>query len=163
MIELKRITEDNMDQVIALEVGEGRQSLIETTNLRSIADAYVLNADGIPATPFAIYVDEVVVGFLMYTYDTTDHESFQNEVYFGEKVYFLYHFMIGKRYQEKGYGKLAVEKTLAKIKQMPLGEAKYIDLFYHRKNLVAKKIYASLGFVDSGIIQGDSVHASKKL
>lgn len=86
MIELKKISEDNMDQVIALEVGEGQQPFIETTNLRSIADAYVLNADGIPATPFAIYVDEVVVGFLMYTYDTTDHESFKNTAFYGKNA-----------------------------------------------------------------------------
>ncbi|MFS0785453.1 GNAT family N-acetyltransferase [Shouchella sp. 1P09AA] len=163
MIELKRITEDNIDQVIALEVGEGQQPFIETTNLRSIADAYVLNADGIPATPFAIYVDELVVGFLMYTYDTTDHESFKNTAFYGKKCYFIWHFMIGERYQGRGYGKLAIEKILTEIKQMPLGEAEYVDLFYHRKNAIARTVYASCGFVDSGIIQGDSVHASKKL
>lgn len=76
MIELRKITEDNIDEVIALEVGESQKDFIATTNLRSIADAYVLNADGEPAIPFAIYAHGVVVGFLMYTYDILDHESF---------------------------------------------------------------------------------------
>jgi diamine N-acetyltransferase len=88
MIELRKITGDNIDEVIALEVGENQKDFIQTTNLRSIADAYVLNADGEPATPFAIYADEVVVvvGFLMYTYDTLDHESFESEVFTGRRA-----------------------------------------------------------------------------
>ncbi|MFA9559476.1 GNAT family N-acetyltransferase [Evansella sp. AB-rgal1] len=163
MIELRKVTEDNINEVIALEVGENQKDFIETTNLRSIADAYVLNAEGIPATPFAIYADGVTLGFLMYIYDTTDHESFKNEVFYGKKCYFIWHFMIDKKYQGKGYGKLAFEKMLADIKTMPYGEAEYVDLFYHSNNTRAKALYASLGFVDTGIIQDNSVHANKNL
>lgn len=163
MIELRKITEDNIDEVIALEVGESQKDFIATTNLRSIADAYVLNAEGIPATPFAIYVDGVAVGFLMYIYDTTDHESFQNEVFYRKKCYFIWHFMVGESYQGKGYGKLAFEKMLADIETMPYGEAEYVDLFYRTSNVIAKKLYASFGFVDTGIIQDHSMHAIKNL
>lgn len=163
MIELRKITEDNIDEVIALEVGENQKDFMQMTNLRCIADAYVLNAGGIPATPFGIYADGVAVGFLMYIYDTTDHESFQNEVFYGKKIYFIWNFMIGKSYQRKGYGKRAFEKMLADIETMPYGKSEYVDLFYHKGNAVAKTIYASFGFVDTGIIQDDSVHANKKL
>ena len=108
MIELRRIDGDNIDEVIALDVGENQKEFIlETTNLRCFADAHMLNTDGIPATPLAIYADDNMVGFLMYIYDTTDHESFQNEDFYGEKTYFIWHFMIDKRYQGKGYGKLS--------------------------------------------------------
>ncbi|TQR41123.1 hypothetical protein [Paenibacillus popilliae] len=65
MIELRKITGDNIDEVIALEVGENQKDFIETTNLRSFADAHMLNADGIPAAPIAIYANGVAVGFLM--------------------------------------------------------------------------------------------------
>ncbi|MFD3273604.1 hypothetical protein ACE3MS_26250 [Paenibacillus dendritiformis] len=41
-----------------------------------------------------------------------DHETFENEVFYGKKSYFIWHFMIGKGYQKKGYGKLAFEKML---------------------------------------------------
>ena len=164
MIELRRIDGDNIDEVIALDVDENQKEFIlETTNLRCFADAHMLNTDGISANPLAIYADDTMVGFLMYIYDTTDHESFQNEVYFGEKTYFIWHFMIDKNYQGKGYGKLAFEKMLADIETMPYGEAQNVDLFYHKNNVIAKELYASLGFVESGIMQDNSVHAIKIL
>ncbi|QSB09069.1 GNAT family N-acetyltransferase [Lysinibacillus sp. FSL K6-0057] len=163
MIELRKITGDNIEEVIALEVGENQKDFIETTNLRSFADAHALNADGIPATPLAIYVDEVAVGFLMYIYDTLDHESFENEVFYGKKSYFIWHIMIDKRYQGKGYGKLSFEKMLMDIETMPNGEAEYITLFYRTSNVIAKTLYASFGFVDTGIIQDNSMLAIKKI
>ena len=164
MIELRKITGDNIDEVIALDVGENQKDFIlETTNLRCFADAHMLNADGIPANPLAIYVDDTMVGFVMYIYDTTDHESFKNEVYYGEKAYFIWHFMIDKRYQGKGYGKLAFEKMLEDIETMPDGESQYVDLFYHKNNVIAKELYASFGFVETGIIQDNSVHAIKTI
>lgn len=163
MIELRKITRDNIDEVIALEVGENQKDFIETTNLRSFADAHVLNADGVPATPFAIYADEVVVGFLMFIYDTLDHESFENEVFYGKKCYFIWHIMIEKSYQGKGYGKLAFEKMLMDIETMPYGEAEYVALFYRTSNIKAKTLYASFEFVDTGIIQDNSMLAMKNL
>lgn len=123
----------------------------------------MLIADGIPATPLAIYVDEVVVGFLMYIYDTLDHESFENEVFYGMKSYFIWHIMIEKNYQGKGYGKLAFEKMLMDIETMPYGEAEYAVLFYRTSNVKAKTLYASFDFVDTGIIQDNSMLAIKNL
>ncbi|MGE7023497.1 GNAT family N-acetyltransferase [Solibacillus cecembensis] len=163
MIELRKITGENIEEVIALDVGGNQKDFIETTNLRSFADAHMLNVDGIPATPIAIYADEVVVGFLMYIYDTLDHESFENEVFYGEKCYFVWHIMIGESYQGKGYGKLAFEKMLMDIETRPHGEAKYVALFYHTSNVVAKALYASFGFVETGIIQDHSMFAIKNL
>lgn len=163
MIELRNITGENIEEVIALEVEENQKDFLETTNLRSFADAHMLNADGIPSSPLAIYVNDTMVGFLMYIYDTTDHESFQNEVYYGKKAYFIWHFMIDKRYQGKGYGKLAFEKLLADIENLPYGESQYVGLFYHKNNVIAKELYASFGFVETGIIQDNSVHAIKSL
>ncbi|AWE07732.1 N-acetyltransferase [Lysinibacillus sp. 2017] len=164
MIELRAIDGTNIDEVVALDVeDEQKKFILGTTNLRCFADAHMLNIDGIPASPFAIYADNTMIGFLMYIYDTTDHESFKNEVYYGEKAYFVWHFMIDKRYQNKGYGKIAFEKMLAHIEELPHGESQYIDLFYHKDNLVAKELYASLGFIETGIIQENSVHAIRHL
>ena len=163
MIELRKITGDNIDEVIALEVEENQKDFLETTNPRSFADAHMLNADGIPATPFAIYADEVMVGFLMYIYDTLDHESFENEVFYGKKSYFIWHIMIDKSHQGKGYGKLAFEKMLMDIETKPNGEAEYVSLFYRTSNVIAKTLYASFGFVDTGIIQNNSMLSIKKL
>lgn len=163
MMELRKITGENIEEVIALEVGENQKTFLETTNLKSFADAHMLNTDGIPATPVAIYANEVVVGFMMYIHDTLDHESFENEEFYGKKSYFVWHMMIDKRYQGKGYGKLAFEKMLMDIQKMPYGEAKYVTFFYHTSNDKAKELYASFGFVDTGIIQDYSMLAIKHL
>ncbi|WP_042220700.1 GNAT family N-acetyltransferase [Oceanobacillus manasiensis] len=163
MIELRKITGDNIDEVIALEVKESQKDFVATTNLRYIADAYVLNENGEPAIPYAIYADGVVVGFLMYSYDVMDHESFENEVFYGKMSYFIWHIMIDKHYQEKRYGKLAFEKMLKDIETMPYGEAEYVALFYHRNNLTAKTLYASFGFSETDIVQDKSILAIKNL
>lgn len=99
----------------------------------------------------------------MYTYDTLDHESFESEVFYGKKSYFIWHIMIEKSHQGKGYGKLAFEKMLMDIESMPYGEAEYVTLFYHTSNVKAKTLYASFGFVDTGIIQDNSMLAIKNL
>ncbi|ODV56001.1 hypothetical protein BG258_08845 [Lysinibacillus fusiformis] len=99
----------------------------------------------------------------MYIYDTLDHESFENEEFYGKKSYFIWHMMIDKRYQGKGYGKLAFEKMLMDIEKMPYGEAKYVTLVYHTSHDKAKALYASFGFVDTGIIQDHSMLAIKHL
>ena len=52
---------------------------------------------------------------------------------------------------------------LADIEEIRYGEAQHVDLFYHKDNVVAKELYASLGFVETGIIQDNSVHAIRKL
>ena len=52
---------------------------------------------------------------------------------------------------------------LAEIENKPFGESQYIDLFYHKSNVIAKELYASFGFVETGIIQDNSVHAIKSL
>ncbi len=41
MIELRKITGDNIEEVIALEVGENQKTFLETTNLKSFAGSYV--------------------------------------------------------------------------------------------------------------------------
>ncbi len=163
MIEFRKITGDNIEEIIALEVAENQKDFLETTNLRSFADAHMLNADGIPANPIAIYADGIAVGFLMYIYDTLDHESFEKEVFYGKKSYFVWHIMIERRYQGKGYGKLAFEKMLMDMEKMPDGQAEYVSLFYHNNNVTAKTLYASFGFVDTGIMQDQSMLAVKNL
>ena len=99
----------------------------------------------------------------MYIYDPLDHKSFENEDFYGKKSYFIWHMMIDKRYQGKGYGKLAFEKMLMDIEKMPYGEAKYVTLFYHTSHDKAKALNASFGFVDTGIIQDHSMLAIKHL
>ena len=49
------------------------------------------------------------------------------------------------------------------IETTPDGEAEYVTLFYRTSNVIAKTLYASFGFVDTGIIQENSMLAIKNL
>lgn len=163
MISLREICSENIDKVMALEVGANQRKYLNTTNLRSFADAYALRKDGIFAAPLAIYHEDVQIGFIMYVYDTLDHESFEHEVFFNKKSYFIWHFMIDKRFQGKRYGKRAFEMILMEINKQPFGDAEYISLFYHTNNVKAKDLYLSFGFDETNIVQDQSVLAIKSI
>lgn len=163
MIELRKIDGDNIEEIIALEVEENQNKFLETTNLRSFADAHDMNSEEIPAIPLAIYVDEFLVGFIMYVYDTLDNEAFEDRDFYGKKSYFIWQFMIGKDYQGKGYGKEAFTEALKCIETMPCGEAEYIVLFYNIENVKAKTLYSSFDFIETGIIIDNSILAIKKI
>ena len=163
MISLREISSENIDKVIALEVGANQREYINTTNLRSFADAHVLRNDGILAAPLAIYHEDILIGFIMYIYDTLDHESFEHEVFFNKKSYFIWHFMIDRRFQGKRYGKHAFEMIIKNLNKQPFGDAEYISLFYHTDNVKAKELYLSFGFVETNIVQDQSVLAIKSI
>ena len=101
MLELKEITYDNLKAVIKLSDTLSEQDKKHVVpNVESLAEAY-LNYD--IAWPRAIIVDDVVVGFVMLGLDNPIAE---------EKdwpVYFLWRFMMGTKYQVKGYGKQTLD------------------------------------------------------
>ncbi|MDT2830600.1 GNAT family N-acetyltransferase [Vagococcus carniphilus] len=163
MISLQPVTEENLDDIISLDVSLDQKEFMQATNIRCIADVYVLNAEGMPAIPLGIYDDNQLVGFLMYTYDILDHESFEGKEIYQQKSYFIWHIMIDQQHQGKGLGKLAFHKIIEEIKTLPLGDSSYIALFYHQDNLTAKSLYTSFNFLETGIIQDESVMMIKSI
>ncbi|WP_066295594.1 GNAT family N-acetyltransferase [Bacillus sp. FJAT-29937] len=87
--------------------------------------------------PYAIYLDEKVVGFLMYN-------SIQEEL----DGYWIYRIMVDKDSQGKGIAKAATELMISEMAKLP--NAKKIVVGYHPDNIGAHRLYASLGFVDHG-------------
>jgi diamine N-acetyltransferase len=71
--------------------------------------------------------------------------------------------MIDKNFQGKGYGKEAFGKALDLIKTFPQGDAVSVFLSYNPENEVARKLYASFGFVENGDISDDEVIARLEL
>ena len=92
MVELREITEDNFDEVIELRVSEDQEGFVSSV-VYSLAQAWVYRET---AFPFAIYADEVPVGFVMLGY------------YKNRNQYTLWKFLIDKHYQNRGYGKEAL-------------------------------------------------------
>ena len=153
MITIKKINSNNVWKIIKLEVNDDQKSFV-ATNVESIIQAYTTISSGGVALPFGIYQDEVPVGFLMIGYGgipNDDNPAIANG------NYCLWRFMIDKKYQRKGYGKIALQLALDFIKTFPVGKAKYCYLSYEPENTIAAKLYHSFGFKETGEYDGDEI------
>ena len=151
-ITLEKITYKNYVKTIwGLSVKREQKSFV-AANPSSLAEAYVAITNGAVALPFAICKNKKPVGFLMIGYSISEDEDWSKEdpafVKMAKKSYCLWRFMIDKRYQGRGYGKKAMQLALDYIRTLPCGPAEYIWLSYEPENEVAKKLYASFGFVE---------------
>ena len=77
--------------------------------------------------------------------------------------YNLWRLMIDKAYQNRGHGKEAVSLALEFIKSMPCGEAEYCWLSYEPDNAVARQMYRSFGFEETGEMDGEELIAVLRL
>ena len=135
MITLKEITRDNIDEVLELKVSENQTAYV-SSNGDSLAQAYVYPKT---AYPFAVYEDSTVVGFIMMGY------------YEAKAYYTLWKFMIDARYQNRGYGRKALELGIRYLKDRFDVSEVYTGVV--PGNTVAKGLYESVGFKDTGLIE----------
>ena len=158
MIELRKINYDNFNQVLDLSVDEKQKDFV-ASNIYSLAEAYVaLTNNTTTPMPFAIYANDILIGFLMLSYDKKDPQEDDDE-----DVYWIWRFMIDQTHQKKGYGKMAMIKVIEYIKTFPKGKATAIVLSYEPSNNVVRKLYGSLGFVETGEIEDGEVVAKLTL
>ena len=135
MVYLKEVTKENIDEFLELSVREDQKSFVSTT-AESLAQAYAYKET---AFPFAVYNDDTMVGFIMMGY------------YEAKNYYTLWKFLIDKKYQHKGYGREALVLGISfmrdkfNIKEIYTGVAP--------GNSVAKGLYQSIGFEDTGLIE----------
>ena len=135
MVYLKEVTKENIDEVLELSVRDDQKSFVSTT-AESLAQAYVYKET---AFPFAVYNDDTMVGFIMMGY------------YEVKNYYTLWKFLIDKKHQHKGYGREALLLGISfmrdkfNIKEIYTGVAP--------GNSVAKGLYQSIGFEDTGLIE----------
>ena len=137
VIELRKITKDNYDECLKLQVS-GEQKNFVAPNVYSLAQAWVYYET---AYPFAIYADDVMVGFIMLGY------------YAERNIYNIWRFMIDARYQKRGYGKSALQLSIDYlVKEFNVDE---IFTSFEPNNIVAEKLYVSVGFNRTGEIEDD--------
>lgn len=146
-LHLEKITWDNCDAIMNLHVAKEQRDFV-ASNKDSFVDGFVRIIDeGKKVFPFGIYLGKKPVGFIMITYDVgEDNGEEPSAEWFLRNSYFIWRFMIDRRYQGNGYGRRAMELALDFIRKFPAGEAKYCWLSYEPKNEVARKLYASFGF-----------------
>jgi diamine N-acetyltransferase len=164
MIRLKKISAENLWDVVDLRVKKEQKNFV-AANANSLLEAYLAAGSDCTAFPFAIYDDKKLVGFLMIGYN----EAAMYELY-GEKApeilrnnYSLWRFMIDRKYQNRGYGREALRLALDFVRTLPCGEAEYCELSYEPENTVARDLYRSFGFVETGDRDGDEIIAVLKL
>lgn len=150
-ITLEKITYKNYIKTIwGLNVSRKQKNFV-ASNANSLAEAYVAITNGGVALPFAICRKQKPIGFLMIGYSAND-DDFEGEdqafIEMVKKSYCIWRFMIDKRYQRKGYGRIAMQLALDYIRTFPCGKAEKVWLSYEPENEVAKKLYASFGFIE---------------
>ena len=137
-VTLVEVVRDNFNDVIELELEEPQKKYI-SSNVITIAESTL--------SPYfhlfhhrAICVDKKVVGFVEYQFGEVSE--------WDEAECTIWRFMIDRRHQNTGIGKIAMGLLLKEIKQEE--RCKLVDIYYDPKNLAAKKLYASQGFKENG-------------
>lgn len=150
-MEFRKITFDNYDECRKLYAGKKNENNV-APNTNSLAIAYVAQDNNVcKPMPFAIYVDDVMVGFIMMSYIIK------------KGVYDIWRFMIDEKYQNRGYGKRALNKAIEFLKTKPKGPADTCVLSYAKDNEAAKRVYDSAGFIATGNIDDDCIEMELKI
>ena len=142
-ITLKTIDDTNRKAVLALSVREDQPFV--ASNAVSLKQADETNAEypGV-ARPFAIYADDQLVGFCMFSFAPEDEDE--------DDRYWLWRFMINKNEQDKGYGQAALTEI---IRYFHDNGADRLYLSTEPENERGLHIYHKAGFRETGIISGD--------
>ncbi len=161
MIHLEKVDHRNVWDIVDLTIFESQYPFV-ASNDQSLMEAYIaITSEDAYAYPFGIYDDDTLVGFLMIGYNEAGIEDDAPDIL--KDNYCLWRLMIDKNHQGKGFGREAVRLALEFIRTWPHGKAEYCVLSYEPENEVAKKLYASFGFVENGEMDGDEVVAVLKL
>ena len=141
MVELRAITEDNFIDAFNLRLAPGQESFVSHP-IRSLAQAYVYRNQ---CQPFGIYAAGKMVGYVMVIYDYDIPE------------YDVWHMMIDKDAQGRGYGAEALDRVIDYIRTKPFGDSGRIVLTCNKANPVARKLYEGKGFAATGTEDEDEI------
>ena len=146
MIHLEKVNGKNVWEITKLRVSESQKGFVAANDV-SIVEAYItITANGF-AFPFG--------------YDVDDY--WDNAPYIARGNYNLWRLMIDQKYQKKGFGREAIALGLNFVKSFPCGKAEYCWLSYEPDNEVARKLYHSFGFTETGDMDGNEIIAILKL
>ncbi|MGL1893329.1 MAG: GNAT family N-acetyltransferase [Spirochaetaceae bacterium] len=129
-LELRELDDSSFNEIIKLQVFEPQKKCV-ATNVYSIAQASFNKNSWYRG----IYVNDKAVGFIMLIIDHKEPE------------YFLWRFMIDKKYQGKGYGKIALDHVIKYLKQFP--KAKVLEGTCHVGDDSPLNFYLKYGFTET--------------
>ena len=130
MINLRDITQANLIPIIDLNVGDDQKDQVAPNSV-SIAQGHYSKS----AWFKGIFNDDVAVGFVML------------DLIMEENKCFLWRFMIDKKHQGKGYGKIALTLVIDHVKSLEVFHE--IKTSYVPKENSAGGFYKNFGFMES--------------
>lgn len=137
MVQIRPVTKHNLEEVLSLRVSDDQAGYVSTT-AESLAQAYIYQET---AFPFAVYSDGEIVGFIMMGY------------YEEKKYYTLWKLLIDRNCQRRGYGKAALLLGIQFLKKRFQANEIYTGVI--PGNSVAKGLYESLGFTETGVFENN--------
>jgi diamine N-acetyltransferase len=151
-MELRPVTIENWQTLIKLKVREDQEKFV-ASNVYSLAQAHFGDEyhGHWDLFPFGIYDADVPVGFAMYAlnFEYPKHQAY------------IQRLMVDANFQGKGYGRFGMEAMLKIFRADE--RIKTVGISYEPANEAGRKLYASLGFVETGEFDDDEVIAELKL
>ncbi len=99
--------------------------------------------------PLAVVVDGAVVGHVMWAIDDADGSRW------------IGGFVVDGTKQGQGIGRAAIEALICRLSAHP--DCREVALSYDPENVVARKLYAGLGFVETGEWEDDEIVARRSV
>ena len=148
-LSIQPVTKGNWRSIAKLKVREDQNHFV-APNVYSILESHYGydEPDGSghwDMYPFGIYEGELAVGFFMYGYNFSNHDF----------EAFIIRLMVDENYQGKGYGKYGMQKMLETFSQDE--RIRNVGISYEPENNVARKLYTSLGFVETGMLGNETL------
>ena len=146
-ISLQPIDESNFLDAFQLKLAPEQEAFVSNP-VRSLAQAYVYRSQ---CQPFGIFASDRMVGYVMVIYDYDIPE------------YDIWHMMIDRDFQGRGYGKAAMVKCLEYIRTKPFGSSNRVALTCNRDNSAARRLYEAFGFRPTGAEDEDEIELALML
>ncbi len=142
-VTLRPVGRDNWREVAGLTVAEAQRAFVAEP-----CHYLALCAYGGDWQPLAVYLDERVIGFLMWAVDEADNSCWLGGI------------LIDRHYQRRGYGRQAIRAAMRMLAEEH-GFRRFA-LSYLPDN-GAKHLYHELGFIETNEREGDEVVARLSL
>lgn len=140
MIHFRKITEENFGAVVSMKRPKDERYV--ASNVYSLAQAW-LYKDANDVYPFAIYDDDIPVGFMMLDEDAE------------ERCLMIWRIMFPVEHQNKGYGTQAIQQIIGLARESGKYDSMILDCA--PGNDIAKHVYEKLGFAPTGEISNHEV------
>lgn len=130
-VRLEPLTADNWREAIALEIASDQWRYLDSESLLH----FVAEGNFHPTyKTHAIYSDDMMVGIVSFGYEPADPSR-----------WWIPLIVVAHEHQGKGYGRAAMLAVIDRIRQ-EAPECEHLGLAYKPDNLVAERLYLSLGF-----------------